>query len=131
MTGFSTEVQPINPLQVGNDLQRSFIAKRSLPFESVEYDAFEEIAERHIVVLGQPLEDLQDPPLDAYARLHTIDDQLALAGPRPRHGSACPEIAVDRVLPILQVMGEHGVERGLAHGHTRLLQREKVIGHSG
>jgi hypothetical protein len=51
-------------------------AKGALAIESVEDDALEQIAKRHIVILAECFEHFQDSRFHANAGLHALDDEL-------------------------------------------------------
>src|SRR6185503_11404692 len=60
------EIERVDLLQLTDLLQR-FPSERCLPLERMKDDAFEEVAEAHVVILGEALEDFQDPLLQAHA----------------------------------------------------------------
>src|SRR5438552_1954627 len=72
------QVEPVDPLEIGDLLERR-LRERRLAFEHVEQHALEQIADRQVERLGEPFQDLQDPLLDADARLHP-PNQPPLAG---------------------------------------------------
>ena len=65
------KVKSIELLELANSLQ-SVGRKGAFAFKRVQNDAFEQIAEVHVSVLGQGLQDLQQPLLDSYPRLHSL-----------------------------------------------------------
>src|SRR5512146_3554077 len=66
-----TEVQTIEALQLPDPLQRRLV-EGALSLEGVQHDALEQIAQGHVVVLGQRLEHLDQPLLHAHARLDAL-----------------------------------------------------------
>src|ERR1051326_3138941 len=66
------EVEAVDFLEVADTLER-LRAEGRLPLESVQNDSLQEIAEAHVVVFGERLEDFQDALLDADAGLGTFD----------------------------------------------------------
>ena len=69
------QIEPIEFFQV-LDAFEAVRAKGAFAIEGVEHDAFEQIAERHIVILAERFKDLQDPLFHANAGLHALDDEL-------------------------------------------------------
>ena len=72
MAGARIEVEVIDLLEL-SDLLQAGVAERSLPFEHVQHDSLEQVAEAHVVVLGQAFQDLEDALLDAHAGLDALD----------------------------------------------------------
>src|ERR1043165_6000547 len=85
VAGTCTKVEAIDALQLRDLLQRGRL-ERALPLEGVQHDAFDQVAERHIVELSQSLQHLEDPLLKADACLHAIHHDPRLGQhdlPRP------------------------------------------------
>jgi hypothetical protein len=66
------EVEVVKPFQVADTFER-LAAERRFPVEGVEHDAFEEVAESEVMVLGEGFEHLEDALFDAYAGLYALD----------------------------------------------------------
>ena len=62
----------IKPLQLADTLER-WTAERRFAVEGVEHDAFEEVAEREVMVLGEGFEHLEDALFHAHAGLNSLD----------------------------------------------------------
>ena len=69
MAGARVEVETIELLQIANAFERCR-AEWSLAVESVEHDPLEQIAQRHIVILGKSLKHLENALLHAHAGLN-------------------------------------------------------------
>jgi len=67
------EIEPVDFFQLGDALDR-LRPKRRLPFEGMEDDALEKIAEAEIVILGEGLEHLQEALLHPHTGLRSLDD---------------------------------------------------------
>jgi len=65
-----SQVQVINILELADSFE-AFRSKRALALESVQHDAFNQIAERDVMILSHGLHDFEYPLLDANAGLHT------------------------------------------------------------
>ena len=68
----SVEVEGIDLLQLG-DLADRIAAEGRLPLKGMKNDPLEQVAESHIVNLGQSLENLEDALLQADAGLDALD----------------------------------------------------------
>jgi hypothetical protein len=66
------ERKPINPFEVA-DLLQSLWAKSGFSFKRMKNDAFEKVAEGHILEFGCCFEYLQNSALHPYARLDALD----------------------------------------------------------
>lgn len=77
MAGTGVEIEVIELLQFPYALQRGY-AKWSLAVEGVQHDAFQHVAQRHIMVLGKPLQNFQDSFFDPHPRLHALDEKLGI-----------------------------------------------------
>ena len=66
----------IKPFQVADTLER-WTAERCFAVEGVEYDAFEEVAEAEVMVLGEGFEHLEDALFNAHAGLNALDENLS------------------------------------------------------
>src|SRR5262245_30724864 len=93
VAGRGIEVQPVDLLQL-RDLAARLLGKGELPVEGVQADPLEKIAERHVLQLGQRLQDLHDPLLHAHARLDALDHETGSAaagsGAFCYHGNRIP-----------------------------------------
>jgi len=74
-TGIQTEA--IELLQFLDALQAVRI-ERALPLESVQDDAFQQIAERQIAVVGKGPQNLQNPLFHADTGLHALDNVFVI-----------------------------------------------------
>src|SRR5690606_10798263 len=79
------QVEPVEFLHRGDAFQR-FGRERRLALEAVQHDALEQVAEGHVLVLGQRLEHLEHPLLDADAGLDAFGPDLAIGA----HATAVP-----------------------------------------
>src|SRR5271167_3720659 len=75
VTGTGIEIESVKFFQVLDAFQR-FGTEGCLAVERVENDAFEQVAEGHIVIFGQSLEHFEKPFLHADAGLNPLDQQL-------------------------------------------------------
>src|SRR5271165_4523479 len=66
------KVQPVKLLQFPNALQGRR-AKGRLAVEGMQHDAFQHVAQRHIVILRERLEYLENPLLHAHSGLHSLN----------------------------------------------------------
>ena len=66
------EVEPIHGSQ-SCDLRERLGAERQPPFEGVKHNAFEQIAQGEVEVLGQSLENFEGALFDSHASLNTLD----------------------------------------------------------
>src|SRR5690606_21880055 len=69
------KVQVVDLLQRGDPFQR-FSGEGRLALEAVQHHALEQVAEGHVLVLGERLEDLEDPLLHADTGLDALDALL-------------------------------------------------------
>ena len=77
MTGTGIEIEIVKTLQLLNTLERGW-AERRLPVESVKNDAFQEVAQRHVVILGESLQDFEQAFLHPDAGLNALDKQFGV-----------------------------------------------------
>src|SRR5215831_1568229 len=85
------QVEAVDTLQV-RDLAQGLRGERDLPVEGVQHDALQQIPERHVLQLGEGLEDLEQALLHARPRLDSLDDRadrLAANGLPPRPSCLC------------------------------------------
>ena len=66
------QVEPVDLFQAGDPLPRR-LPKSALAFESVQHDALQQVAQRHVVVLRKGLQDLQEPLFEPNAGLRSLD----------------------------------------------------------
>lgn len=76
------EIEAVDLLQL-DDLLPRLAPERRLPFEGVEHDSLQQVAQGDVVVFGQPLENLEQALLDANPGLHPLDPLLY-------HGTTVP-----------------------------------------
>src|ERR1700682_2450187 len=88
MTRTRVQVQSVNAFEFGN-LSQSLRGERCLSIKSMQDDALDQVAERHVLVLGERLEHLQDAALHAHAGLDAFDFE---GFGRSRHGSGLGEV---------------------------------------
>ncbi len=75
------EIESVELFQ-GLDFMQTGGLKRAFSVEGVEDDAFEEIAESQVVVIGEGAEDFQEAFLHTDAGLHAFDKVFAIFGHR-------------------------------------------------
>src|SRR6266404_5143933 len=75
MTGIGVQIQFVDAFEIRDALPR-FIAEGMAAVERVQDDALQQIAERHIVVFSQPLQNLQQTLFQTHARLHSLNQYL-------------------------------------------------------
>src|SRR5437868_13486255 len=99
------EVEAVDLLQLRDALEGRALEGR-LALEGVQHDALEQVAQRHVVVFGEALEDLEEPLLDLHAGLDALDLEARLAAFRggwPGHGA---EYICTYVLEQAEKMGQ-------------------------
>jgi len=79
MAGTGVEIELVELFQIANAFERDW-AERGLAVEGVEDDAFEEVAESHVVIFGEGFEDFEDSFFHADAGLDALDEQLGIVG---------------------------------------------------
>src|SRR3981081_2823405 len=72
MTRTGVQLQSVNALEFA-DLPQGLRGERSLAVKSVQDDALDQVAERHVLVRGERLQHLQDAPLHAHPGLDAFD----------------------------------------------------------
>src|ERR1700678_867834 len=77
MAGARIEIEFVKPLQLLNSLQRGLVEWR-LPIESMQNDALQQIAQRHVVVLSKGLQHFEQALLHAHAGLHSLYQKLGI-----------------------------------------------------
>src|ERR1700734_850808 len=118
MTRPRIEIQIVNSFEFA-DLPQCFCREWGLALEGVEHNAFKQITECHILVVGQRLQHLEESSLHADTRLHTLD--LDCLG-RFRHG--CP---VESLVPVYKGTNRPSIKRHLATCIHRPLRRSPSI----
>jgi hypothetical protein len=73
MTGIGVQIQFVDSLEIGNTLPR-FVSERMAAIKRMQHDAFKKVAEGHVVVLSQTLENLEQPFFQTHSGLHSLDD---------------------------------------------------------
>jgi hypothetical protein len=71
------EIEAVKPFEV-LDAPQGFRLKRAFSVERVQDDAFEQIAQRQIVIFGERFQDFEQALLDANAGLHSLYDEFAM-----------------------------------------------------
>lgn len=72
MTGAGIEFEAVKALQFADALE-GVALEGALAVEGVEDDAFEEVAESEVVVLGESFEDFEKALFHAHAGLHALN----------------------------------------------------------
>ena len=85
VAGAGVEIEGIELFQVVNALERGG-AEGSLAVEGVKHDAFEQVAQRHVVIFGEGLEDFEKAFFHADAGLDPLDKELRFGD----HGTNVP-----------------------------------------
>ncbi len=85
VAGAGVEIEGVEFFQVVNALERGR-TKGSLAVEGVEHDAFEQIAQGHVVIFGEGFEDFEQAFFHADAGLYTFDEKLRFID----HGTNVP-----------------------------------------
>src|SRR5262245_12463942 len=80
------EVEPVDPAELAHPLE-ALRSERLLALERMENDAFQEIPEGDLVVLGDRLEHFQDSLLHPDTSLHALHDSGGSCGGRTSCGS--------------------------------------------
>ena len=78
-------------LEIADALKRGR-SKRAFAIEGVEDDAFEEVAEGEVMVLGEGFQHLQDTFLHPDAGLDSLDLELVLSDGRSLHMYLCTRV---------------------------------------
>src|ERR1700723_2316883 len=87
MAGAGVEIEVVELFQIANAFERGW-AERGLAVEGVEDDAFEEVAEGHVVIFGEGFEDFEDSFFHADAGLDALDEEFGIV----RHVYQCTMI---------------------------------------
>src|SRR5579864_9610481 len=77
MTGTGVKIEVIELLQLAYPFQRDCI-EWGLAVENMQHDALQDVAQRHVVVLGKPLQNFQDSFFDPHSGLHALDEKLGI-----------------------------------------------------
>lgn len=77
VTGGGVKVEMVDLFQIGNEFER-FVPECRLPFEGMQDDAFNKVAEREVMILGQRFHNLQNSFFNADARLDAFDSMSFL-----------------------------------------------------
>ena len=85
----------IKLLEISDSLKRGR-SERALSLEDMEDDAFEEVAEREVMVLGKRLEHFQDALFHSDARLDALNLQLMFPNRCAFHVYPCTRVHVYR-----------------------------------
>ena len=83
------QVEAVEGSKVGDPPKRR-PAEGALALERVEHDAFEEVAEGHLVMRGESLQNPEDPPLDPDAGLNALNDGPGVTCRARIHGTNVP-----------------------------------------
>src|SRR5436190_17313668 len=75
VTCVGVKIQFVDPLEV-LDASTGLIAKRMPAVKSMQHDTFQQIPERHVVILSESLEDLQQTFFETYARLNSLNQYV-------------------------------------------------------
>src|SRR5580704_1255556 len=75
VTGAADEIEGVELFQIANTRER-FGAKRRLAIEGVEHDPFQQVAQRHIVIFGEGLENFEEALLHANTGLNALDEEF-------------------------------------------------------
>ena len=85
VAGAGIEIEGVELLQVTNASER-FWLERSLAVEGVQNDAFEQVTQGHVVILGESLKNFEEPFFHADAGLDALDEKLWFGS----HGTNVP-----------------------------------------
>src|SRR5271157_121565 len=88
MAGAGIEIEIVEAFQLLYAFERS-CAERSFPVEGMEDDALQQIAEGHVVILGEGFQDFEQALLHAHPGLHSFDQELGIIC----HGTNVPQYA--------------------------------------
>src|SRR5208337_1975329 len=77
VAGAGIQIELVEFPELANAFERGR-AEGSLAVEGVEHDAFEQVSEGHVVVIGECLEDLENSFFDAHAGLHALDFEFGI-----------------------------------------------------
>src|SRR5215468_3368227 len=86
MAGTRIKVESVKPLQFLDAFER-YSVERRFAVEGVQHNAFEQVAQRHIVIFGEPLQHFEDALLHPDARLDSFDEKPGIS---VRHGTNVP-----------------------------------------
>jgi hypothetical protein len=75
MAGAGVKIEGVEPFQVLNTFQ-GIGAEGGLAVESMEHYAFEQVAQRHVVIFRESLEHFEKTFFHAHARLHAFNEEL-------------------------------------------------------
>ena len=79
MAGAGVEIEIVELFQIANAFERGW-AERRLAVEGVEDNAFEDVAESHVVIFGEGFENFEDSFFDTDAGLHALDQEFGIVG---------------------------------------------------
>jgi Raf kinase inhibitor-like YbhB/YbcL family protein len=91
------EVEAVELLQLLDAPPRRLL-ERCLAVKSVQYDAFQQVAQGQIVKFGQCLEHLEESLLDAHSGLHSLHDELLMVFLCSHCGTNVPQYISDEQL---------------------------------
>ena len=77
MAGAGVEFEAIKLLQLC-DAGQGLLLEGAFAIEGMEHDALKQVTQGEIAILGKGFQHLQQPLLDAYAGLHSFDEQFAI-----------------------------------------------------
>src|SRR5580704_15102699 len=77
VAGVRIKVKIVKPLQLLNAFERSR-TKRRLSIEGMKHNALQKIAKRHVVILGEGLENLKQTLLHPHPGLHPLHQQFRI-----------------------------------------------------
>src|ERR1035437_4051338 len=89
MAGARVKVQFVKLFQLANAFQRRR-AERRLTVKGVQHDALEQVSQRHVVILGKRLQNLEDSLFDAHPGLHAFNQKLGIV----RHAYQCTMVPI-------------------------------------
>lgn len=91
MAGGGVEVEVVKLLEIADALERGR-AEGAFAIEDMEDDAFKEVAEREVVILGEGFEYFKDALFHPDAGLDSFDLQLVLCNGRSFHTYLCTRV---------------------------------------
>src|ERR1700751_3782582 len=77
MAGTGVKIEVVELLQLAYAFQRGS-AEWGLAVESMQHDALQDVAQRHVVVLGKPLQNFEDSFFNPHSGLHALDEKLSI-----------------------------------------------------
>src|SRR5260370_26650782 len=77
MTRDHTIIHPINLFELPNTLECRLTERRCI-LKSMQYNSFEQVTKRNVVIFSKPFENLHHSLLNSHTNLHALNSNLAI-----------------------------------------------------